>query len=71
MPIFEFHCRGCGLKFEELMTYAQMQSDEIACPDCGSGEIVRGLSAFSTGSGSGPGLPPCGGSGGGCGGAFT
>jgi putative FmdB family regulatory protein len=33
MPIFEFECRKCGLRFEELL------SGEVAappCPDCGA-----------------------------------
>jgi putative FmdB family regulatory protein len=68
MPIFEFVCKGCGRQFEEIMTFAAMEAGEAVCPDCGSRDITRNLSAFATGSDSGS----SGGGGGGCGpGGFT
>ena len=67
MPMFEFVCRDCKRSFEELMTFAQMENGEAACPHCGSKEVERKLSTFATGGPSGGG--GCGGSGGG--GAFT
>lgn len=69
MPIFEFTCRECHSVFEELMSFAQMESGAAACPDCGSHEVARSLSTFATGSAASPSMPSCGG--GGCGGAFT
>jgi len=62
MPIFEFVCGDCGRTFEELMTYAAMEAGEAACPDCGSREVTRSMSAFATGG------DPFGSAGGGCGG---
>jgi putative FmdB family regulatory protein len=69
MPIFEFACRECGSQFEELMSHAMMASRGAVCPDCGSPDVERRLSAFATGSGAADSTPACGG--GGCGGAFT
>jgi len=66
MPIFEFACHGCGRQFEDLMTFAQLEAGEAACPHCGSKRVERSLSTFATGASAG-GTPACGG-GSGCGG---
>lgn len=69
MPIFEFVCGGCGRQFEEIMSFAQLEAGEAACPDCGSKRVERSLSTFSASSGTTPAGPACGGGGGaGCGG---
>ncbi len=69
MPIFEFSCSDCGSRFEEIMSREQLAAGRVACPDCGSSQVQRSLSAFATSSSGSAGAPPCGG--GGCGGAFT
>jgi putative FmdB family regulatory protein len=67
MPIFEFVCGKCGRQFEDLMTFSAMEAGEAECPDCGSRDVTRSLSAFATGGDSAGG-----GAGGGCGaGGFT
>ncbi len=45
MPLFEYVCKHCGQKFEELI----MGSDPEApkCPSCGSDEVERCISAPS------------------------
>ncbi|MBD3222205.1 zinc ribbon domain-containing protein [bacterium] len=63
MPIFEFVCGQCGRTFEELMTFAQMEAGEAACPGCGSSQVQRNLSSFATGTGGGGGTAPVGGCG--------
>jgi len=60
MPIFEFVCRGCGRQFEDLMSLAQLEAGEAACPDCGSREVERSFSAFAIGSGRATSGPACG-----------
>ena len=41
MPIYEYHCLGCGAEFELLV-----RSDtEILCPSCESAKVARQLSA--------------------------
>ena len=43
MPIYEFACDACGLRFEELT-----RPDELpSCPGCGSPESRRLLSQIS------------------------
>jgi len=59
MPIYEFACRECGHRFEELR--ARSAADP-ACPACGSASVTRLLSVFATsGSGSAGGGCGCGG----------
>jgi len=72
MPIFEFACGGCGRRFEEIMTFAQMEVGEAACPDCGGKQVERAMSTFASSVGGSDAGPPCGGGGcGGGGGGFT
>lgn len=44
MPIYEYHCDGCGKDFEVLVFNS---SEKIQCPDCGSKKVKRLLSGFS------------------------
>lgn len=66
MPIYEYECKKCGEEFEKLV----MSGDEVRCPKCGSSQVARRMSGFSTGPAQwgitpGPSSPPgCGGSGG-------
>jgi len=53
MPIFEYECRECGEKFEELVSNPE---STVSCPKCGSDQVGRMLSVFASGgSGSGGG----------------
>jgi putative FmdB family regulatory protein len=44
MPIYEFECEGCGVRFEELVTAGDAV---VACPKCGSSRTRRLLSNVS------------------------
>jgi len=44
MPIFEYRCENCGEKFEKLIYGAE----ELTCPKCGSKNIKKLISPFST-----------------------
>ena len=76
MPIYEFACRSCDHRFEELVK-VNGSSPAVACPDCGSSQTTRLMSAFAVRSApaKGEGLAsafasePSGGTGGCCGGA--
>ena len=41
MPIYDYACQGCGHRFELLVLAATTPS----CPQCGSGDLTRLLSA--------------------------
>ncbi len=50
MPLYNFECRHCGHRFEELVSYARR--DEVRCPACG-GEARVMVSSFAVGAGGG------------------
>lgn len=54
MPIFEYQCQKCGHVFE-VLTRGAGTVDTPACPECGSSEVERLLSAFTGRMGSGAG----------------
>jgi putative FmdB family regulatory protein len=67
MPIYEYACRSCDHRFEELVSsYGTL----VACPQCTSGEVEKLLSRFTAHSSAGAataGAPaPARRSGGGC-----
>ena len=43
MPIYEFDCRRCEARFEELTRAGA----NAACPSCGSDEVERRFSSIS------------------------
>jgi len=49
MPIYEFHCSGCGEEFEELV-FSQVSA--ISCPKCKGSDVKKLISAFAFKSGS-------------------
>jgi len=61
MPMYEYRCRDCGERFEELR--GSNEGDEgMECPRCGESRVERLLSAFATSSPTGS--SPAGSSGG-------
>jgi len=44
MPIYEFECEGCGVRFEELVGAG---AEGVPCPECGEGRTRRLISAVS------------------------
>jgi len=62
MPLFEFECKSCAYKFEDLVSSNQAA---VVCPRCNSIETRKLISMFaaaSAGSGSAPSCarPGCG-----------
>jgi len=51
MPLFEYECQECGVKFEELRISGE-GNDEVRCPQCSAVNIVKLFSSFSSGSSS-------------------
>ena len=47
MPTFEFRCVTCAIEFEHLSVHS---SEEVCCPDCGTVELERLLSASAVSS---------------------
>ncbi len=47
MPIYEFDCVDCNNDFQKLV-HRISAIDEVTCPDCGSPNIKKKLSIFSS-----------------------
>ena len=42
MPVFEFHCRKCDARFEELIgSHVGKGEEDVRCPECGAAEVKR------------------------------
>ena len=52
MPLYEFQCKVCGHRFVQLVL-PHSQDSELKCPKCGSHELKKLFSSFSSSS-SGP-----------------
>ena len=48
MPIYEFRCRKCNNKFEELISSVNNSSQKILCPKCGTYNPERLMSTFNS-----------------------
>ena len=44
MPLFEYECKTCGTKFEQLVFD---RTAKIACKSCGGSKVVQLLSTFA------------------------
>ena len=72
MPMYEYRCSHCELRFEVLQRIGQ-GAEGLKCPECGRSEVERQLSTFAgqssagqTSAGSGfSAAAACGGGGGG------
>lgn len=51
MPIFEYVCQQCGARFEKLILSSQ-RSKSLRCPQCGTENVEKAISLFSSGVGS-------------------
>ena len=47
MPIYEYTCKSCDAKFEQLVRSMNGQAS-VKCPECGSSKTARALSVFAT-----------------------
>ena len=54
MPIYEYTCKACHEKFEQLQRTMSSAADDanaakVKCPSCGSTRTARALSLFAVG----------------------
>ena len=45
MPMYDYRCKNCGEKFEELVFSSSTPDEEITCPYCKENKSERLLSA--------------------------
>jgi len=48
MPMYEYRCRECGAKYEELVSSSQTTDSEVQCPECGKYQSEKLMSAFAS-----------------------
>ena len=48
MPVYEYRCRSCGKKTEDLVLAGDVADYIPECAHCGSGDLGRLLSTFAT-----------------------
>jgi len=60
MPVFEYRCAACGVRYEALLSSVEPASPQ--CPRCGGVQVERLISTFAVGrSQAGTSAPgPCG-----------
>jgi putative FmdB family regulatory protein len=63
MPIYEYHCKQCGAKFDKLVKLST-KPFEIECPKCGARKAEKAVSRLgltsNSSSGKSLGAPSCG-----------
>lgn len=47
MPLYEYRCKRCDAVFEKLILDLNWERD-LKCPQCGSKELNKELSSFSS-----------------------
>lgn len=48
MPMYEFQCKKCSHKYEEITSYDPTDKYKgIKCPECGSGKKTKLISTFN------------------------
>ncbi|MFA5802349.1 MAG: zinc ribbon domain-containing protein [Thermoleophilia bacterium] len=67
MPIYEFCCQSCQIRFEELVGSSDTEGTGLKCPSCESGKVNRLFSSFSFKSSGGQGPASSGAAGSNCG----
>ncbi len=46
MPIYEYKCKKCSSAFSVIQKVGATEKDTV-CPDCGSKDVKKQMSAFS------------------------
>ncbi|MFC1548184.1 zinc ribbon domain-containing protein [Candidatus Neomarinimicrobiota bacterium] len=44
MPLFDYHCRGCGQQFVALVPSSDTPQEEVECPSCREYQAEKKLS---------------------------
>ena len=47
MPLYEYRCQGCDLRFEVLQRMGA-GPEGLSCPECGRTRLSREVSSFSS-----------------------
>lgn len=47
VPLYEFKCRSCGHRFEELIGHHGADADKVKCPECEAERPQRLISSYA------------------------
>ena len=47
MPLYEYTCKSCDARFEQLVRTMNAGDAKVKCPKCGSAKTARALSVFA------------------------
>jgi len=46
MPLYEYRCRKCHKKFEEVLTIKEHETKKLQCPKCHSFDLEKVIEPF-------------------------
>ena len=46
MPMYDYHCLGCGKESLVVLTLKEHESSKVTCPKCGSSKLQQLYSPF-------------------------
>jgi putative FmdB family regulatory protein len=46
MPSYDYYCKGCKKAFNVIMTLAEYEKGQVACPKCKSKKVEQKPSTF-------------------------
>lgn len=46
MPLYEYICRKCRTKFDEVLTLEERDTKKISCPKCKSSDLEKVIEPF-------------------------
>ena len=46
MPHYDYFCNGCKKIFAKILTLAEYEKGDVACPHCGSKKVEQKVTAF-------------------------
>jgi putative FmdB family regulatory protein len=47
VPLYEFKCRSCNHRFEELIGHHGATAESVSCPECGADKPHRLISSYA------------------------
>lgn len=47
MPVYEYFCEACDMKFEQILSIREHEQLKIVCPHCGSDKVHQVAAAFT------------------------
>jgi putative FmdB family regulatory protein len=46
MPVYDYICRDCYKRFEEILTLTEHDGEKLTCPKCGSKNVEQEATEF-------------------------